>query len=699
MSVTLPRVWIVVMLAAVAGLAGTVSARTEENIAPPAAEAMVEATSEAQRTAALGALTSWLSADFLEAFPTALAWASDERIPPQTRSAVLRAAYEPARTQTAPDFDERAAIIYEGLIESLPADDERSRLHQASGNLAISRGRFETAETLYRQAMSDEQGRATSERANLRSALGVSLAQQGKLDQALEAMLQSYRLYEQTDDGPSSNLLRNIGGLSIYLEDWEQAIRFSTLAIEKIGTDNPAALGVYSNLAAAQTEQGRLDEALQTLQTAMALSEASGQASSSVVSNMAYVLRELGRPEEALARYRQAAELNRAANDPASLAIAFKNIGETLIALDRRAEGNDYLMQSLASYRDADIKPKRLELYPVLVDNLEQLGRYREALELMREYRALDNELVSAEAQARVAELQNAFDLERRERELADLERERITQQAELLALQSEQARQTLQQRVLTIGLIVLACVLMLTLRLLSQRNRANRLLAVKNAEIEEQRQALTDSNARLHRQSFEDELTGLSNRRAIHDIIENDDGLLQRTTDWLLIMIDLDRFKGINDRFGHPVGDAVLAQVADVLRGVAGPNDLLARWGGEEFLWLIADAGPELAAERCTRLSDALKAERFEIPGRRLSISASMGVASLDLDDAEDPATALALALNVADSALYEAKREGRDRWVGFERRSTDRTLFEGNPEASELIASGSLKRIPREG
>ncbi|MEN1729068.1 MAG: diguanylate cyclase, partial [Pseudomonadota bacterium] len=564
--------------------------QTPEDSSPPAVENLFEGASEDQQASAIEAAGRWMDNDFSNAYPIVLDWAADERIPIAVRAALLRDAFEPARTQTAPEFDARSAELYDSLIEALPAGIDRSQLHQAHGNLMVSRGQFETAETLYRASAAEDQGRETGERANLRSALGVSLAQQGKLDQALEAMLRSFELYELTEDGPSSTLLRNIGGLSIYLENWEQSIRFSILAIEKIGANNPAALGVYSNLAAAQVEQGQLDDALETLNAAMVLSEASNQQNSPVLSNLGYVLRELGRPEEALARYLQSAELDRARNDTAALGISLKNIGETQIELGRREDAADSLRQSLETYREADIKPKRLELYPVMVDNLEQLGRYAEALALMREYRGLDQELASTEAQTRVAELQSAFDLERRERELADSERERLAREMELEQLQSDQAHQRLERLALIAGLVTLALLLILALRLLGLRNRANRLLAEKNTEIEVQRHALTETNAKLQRYSIEDELTGLHNRRYIRQLLKAEKDSPLRRARSLMVLIDLDRFKGINDRFGHPVGDAVLETFAEVLRSVAGSDDVLIRWGGEEFLWLAAD-------------------------------------------------------------------------------------------------------------
>lgn len=660
---------------------------------PAEIAALDENTSPPGREAALQAMTEWLTRDFDAARTTAVSWIQDSALPTEFRSSVLRAAISAARTSAELEFETDAGPAYRALVDRLPAGPERSRLHQAYANLALSRGRFQQAESLYRQAASEGERRESADRANLQGALGVALAQQGRLDDALDAMLQAFRLYEQTDAGPSADLLRNIGGLSVYLADWEQAVRFSRLAIDKLGPDNPASAGIYSNLAAALTEQGELQAALAALETGMALGEAHGEPSASVISNLGYVLRELDRPDEALAHFERAAELNRAASDTGSLAISLKNIGETLILTDRRQEADAALQASLAAYREADIKPKRLELYPVMVENLEQLGQYPQALAMMREYRQLTEELASADAQARVAELQTAFDLERKERELAESERERLAREAEVAALQTEQSRERLVRTLLLAGVIVLGLFMVLMQRSLRVRTRANRLLADKNAEIDRQHAALGETNALLQRQSIEDELTGLGNRRSLRNLLESEIPPALRESPALLVLIDLDRFKGINDQFGHAAGDRVLAEFAAALGTVAGPDDVLARWGGEEFVWLAANAGIADAADRCRALTETLRATAFEVNGRRLAITCSMGFTCVDLG-VDNPQAEFDLALKIADAALYEIKDRGRNGWVGFERRGGDSEDFQGSLDIDALVASGSLVR-----
>ncbi len=670
------------------------SAQTQVVAVPSELAELGAASSEDEQAAALEAAKAWLESAFDEARPIVMASVQDPALPIEFRSRLLRSVIEVARLESRLDFDTDAGPAYQDLAEGLAAGPERSALHQTYGNLVLSRGQFASAEALYQRAIEEGTGRSIGEQANLRSSLGVAQAQQGKLDDALDAMLEAFRLFEQTEEGPSSQLLRNIGAISVYLEDWERSVTFSRMAIDKDGADNPAAADVYSNLAAALIAQGDFEAALEALQRGIALGEAHGQPNASAISNLGYVLRELERPEEALAHFERAAELNRAASDSGSLAISLKNLGETLIRLGRRQEAYVVLQESLSAYRQADIKVKRLELYPVMVENLEQLQHYPEALAMMREYRQLSEELVNADAQTRVAELQTAFDLERRERELAESERERLEGEAELAALRAEQSQQRLVRTLLLVGVIVLALFLILLMRSLRLRTRANRLLAEKNAEIEEQRKALAEKNSLLHRQSVEDELTGLGNRRSLRQLLEAPLPATLVDRPVLLVLIDLDRFKGINDRYGHPVGDEVLARFARLLQSIAGPDDALARWGGEEFLWLRANSTIAEAASCFHKLADCLRDADLEIDGHRLSITCSMGVAPVVLSG-KDPQASLDLALKIADAALYEAKHAGRDGWAGFERRANDYSLFEGTLDIDALLARDALVRI----
>jgi len=165
-------------------------------------------------------------------------------------------------------------------------------------------------------------------------------------------------------------------------------------------------------------------------------------------------------------------------------------------------------------------------------------------------------------------------------------------------------------------------------------------------------------SNAELKYRTLHDPLTGLPNRELI---LERAAALLSKGDGPPLtaMIVDLDGFNGINDTYGHRVGDELLRAVAGRLETDIGPDSLLGRMGGDEFVVLHVGASP---AERA-RLVLARLAEPFELPGvpTLLRLSASVGLASADGHDAED-------LLRDAHIALNEAKRAGRNRFTTFE-------------------------------
>ena len=164
----------------------------------------------------------------------------------------------------------------------------------------------------------------------------------------------------------------------------------------------------------------------------------------------------------------------------------------------------------------------------------------------------------------------------------------------------------------------------------------------------------------RLYELSTTDPLTGLRNRRSLHERLDGDLAHAARYgTPLSLLVLDLDDLKDVNDRFGHRAGDAALRRVAEAIRTGSRAVDIGARWGGDEFILLApSTAGPE-ALRLAERIRTLAAAESLSGPRR---VSLSVGVATYD--PARGPADADAL-IRAADDALYRAKSEGRDRVV----------------------------------
>lgn len=163
-----------------------------------------------------------------------------------------------------------------------------------------------------------------------------------------------------------------------------------------------------------------------------------------------------------------------------------------------------------------------------------------------------------------------------------------------------------------------------------------------------------------LLRLATTDDLTGLLNRRAFSEEAERLVTLARRYRRPLtLLILDADRFKAVNDTYGHPVGDAVLRALAATLDSRLRGTDLLGRLGGEEFGILLPETTAQGGCELGERLLAAIRACRVEAAGEALHFTVSIGLASLD----SQGVASLESLLQQADDALYRAKESGRDR------------------------------------
>lgn len=164
----------------------------------------------------------------------------------------------------------------------------------------------------------------------------------------------------------------------------------------------------------------------------------------------------------------------------------------------------------------------------------------------------------------------------------------------------------------------------------------------------------------RLEAEAHTDALTGCATRRYFLELAQREVARVRRHQGVLsLLMLDLDRFKHINDLHGHQIGDLALQTLARVCRATLREEDVVGRLGGEEFAVLLQETSGELAGEVAERLRKAIAAVEIPLTGEQpLHFTASIGVAMLEPDDAN-----VDVLLNRADRALYMAKEAGRNR------------------------------------
>lgn len=189
-----------------------------------------------------------------------------------------------------------------------------------------------------------------------------------------------------------------------------------------------------------------------------------------------------------------------------------------------------------------------------------------------------------------------------------------------------------------------------------SMRNAFEVLIRQRTEVLCSYKQKLEQANAELLSMSVTDPLTGLLNRRRFEEVIENEVARALRYGPVSLLMIDLNFFKAINDRYGHAAGDQVLKSVASVLQSACRDTDTCARLGGDEFAVILPHAGSQAAAEARDRILAAIAKTWVPIGERSLSISASIGTATLpdEAGNAEELAAA-------ADRDMYRVKQASR--------------------------------------
>lgn len=579
----------------------------------------------------------------------------------------------------AGDYD--AAIDLAGQLAALArAQSHAGYLARAVGHLGrIARRRGQLEESYAYQQESLRIARAAERPADAALALvniGTVLRDMGRFSEAMDHQLQALEIRKQLGRGYRVDVpLRNIGLLYREIEDAQSAREYLERAIEAARLESePAALssalGSYATLL---NDLGEATLALETARQAMVTDSRIGDKQGVALERLeaARALVTLKRWDEAEAEVELAAQLGAQMRQSDVTGRALLYRGDLLAAQNRLTEAERVYGRSLEYLTRAQLKPQLYAAYKAMEALLETRGDVREALRYARLRATLREELLGLTATRRLAVLELKQDRERSERQVEML---RLDNSLQELNLRTEALR-----RRIGIGFIItLFVVLGVVFWRLRDARQAARMLAAKNAEISAQDQALRTANARLTTQAQElfraattDPLTGLSNRgHVMQQMIELFDRLRERPEGRLsLLLLDLDRFKPINDSMGHQFGDRVLIAAAQVLREEMRDGDPVGRYGGEEFIAALPGASADEALSTAERLRASMQRRLGEFEGMAIDLTASIGIAELR----ETHAPSLSALIAAADDALYRAKDLGRNR-VEIARTASDR-------------------------
>ncbi|MDR7333256.1 GGDEF domain-containing protein [Roseateles asaccharophilus] len=368
-------------------------------------------------------------------------------------------------------------------------------------------------------------------------------------------------------------------------------------------------------------------------------------------SNLVDAYMHQGLLKEALAAGQQALPVLQRFRDRLYLRGLHHNLAVAHIKLRQFDAARQDLARAAAVGSDPNDLVSRARELRELGDTWAEAGQYKEALAAYHDERELNARSNERNRAAALEELRRKYDSAAKQRDLDLLARDGQLKDQQL------ENRRLAQQVGVAVGALLLLSITLIGVTLWRMRRAQARLTANQHL---------------LRAQSERDPLTDLSNRRHFLSVMDARGRAAGGAGfQGALMMIDIDHFKNVNDEHGHAAGDAVIVEVARRIRAGVRDTDLVARWGGEEFLVYATELGAAGLAQTAERLLRSIGSAPVATPDGPLRITVSIGFAAFPIGGAGGSVAGLRLhweqAVNWADMVLYKAKAEGRNRAVGI--------------------------------
>lgn len=567
--------------------------------------------------------------------------------------------------------DDAVVQLERALARADSVKDERAAARALSdlGKLAQRRGDPDLAVARFSGALAIQRrlGLTRDVARSLNDLGAVYATELAEYGEAREMHQQALEASEQLHDSSAMALaLHHIGIVHQRLQQYELARSHfeRALAMRRALGERALTAGTLSDIADTWEVQGDYARALVAHRESFALWRTVDDPAALAIAHrsLGAVFQALGSRDSARVHLAEASRLSDAIGDQGLIARTLLAVASLENAEGDHAQGEALSARALAiaegvGFAEAMVGGRDLvrRALQELAASQEARGDVRAALATHRRFKAVSDSLLTDATGRRVAALERRYAVARNEREIERLQR------------RDAQDAMTAQQRtVQRSSLAALALLLALALLVLHYRR-------TERAQLAETL-------------SVTDPLTGVPNRRYVQRTVPGDVsaalrrhravplGEVARDADIVFLLIDIDHFRRVNDQYGHTAGDRVLENVAKQLTASVRDSDVVARWGGEEFLIIYRFTNRERVAELAERIRAKIESLETVLPGGTvIKVTCSVGFAAFPFTRSAPESVGWEGIVSMADLAAYAAKRSGRNCWATFRAATTD--------------------------
>jgi len=460
------------------------------------------------------------------------------------------------------------------------------------------------------------------------------------LDEALEYLLKSLKLEEEQDNKPGiSFTLLNIGNFYYDLDEKNKALEYfeQALKIEEGLEDKENLANILNNIGMIYDETNNYHYAIDYYFKSLELERISGNSSgiATTLNNIGIAYQNLDVTDKALEYLLESLKLTEELEDPYGYSNTTINIGVLYLKINDLDQSITYLEKGLELVVEHEFNDLLLVAYDNMHKNYEKRKDYQNSLKYFKLYTNESGKIFNQVNRDLITEIQSRYESEKKQ-------------------IQKNKSQVAKQITLRNLFMLVLVALLMIFFAI-SNRYRNKNLI---NKELQDKNEQLKDMNSKLAEVARTDPLTLLSNRRDMLEKIDYETSRFNRSKKpFVIIISDIDFFKMINDKYGHDGGDYVLVNLSRMFRKTMRKQDIIGRWGGEEFIFLLPETDLLGGRKLAEKLRQMIENHPFIYNDNQMNVTMTFGVSVY-----ASATKSIDQVINRADEYLYKGKRKGRN-------------------------------------